>query len=96
MILEDKNEFLVKTVHVDCAAVDSLHKMLRKKFGKMNKAAMKVFETLQVNINEDKIKKIVNNSNGKTFYCSEKQHWVRKESQKYQQFPFKKKNDDAA
>ena len=46
MISDKKNEFFVKTVCVDSAATDNADKMLRKKFGKMDKAAMKVFETL--------------------------------------------------
>ena len=46
MLSDDKNKFFVKTVHVNRAATDAAHKMLRKKFGKMDKAAMKVFETL--------------------------------------------------
>ena len=54
MISDEKNEFFVKTVHVYRAATDAADKMLRKKFGKMNKAAFNEFKTLQVSINEDK------------------------------------------
>ena len=54
MILDSKNEFFVKTVHVNRADTDAAHKMLRKKFVKMYKATMKVFETSQVSINKDK------------------------------------------
>ena len=54
MILDKKNKFFVKAVHVDRAATDAAYKMLRKKFGKMEKAALKEFETLQISIDKDK------------------------------------------
>ena len=41
--------------------------MLRKKFGKMEKAALTEFMTNQVNIDKDKIKKIISESNSKAF-----------------------------
>ena len=41
--------------------------MLRKKFGKMKKAMFTEFMTNQVDINNNKIKKIVNESNGNAF-----------------------------
>ena len=55
MILEDKNAFFVKTVHVDCAAVDAAHKILRKKFREMDKSMLTEFMTNQINIDKDKI-----------------------------------------
>ena len=54
MISDEKNEFFAKTVSVTGAASDAADKMLRKKFGKMNKADLKEFKTLQVSINKDK------------------------------------------
>ena len=65
--MEDKDEFFVKTVHADRAATDAVHEMLRKKFGKMDKATLTEFMTNQVNMNKDKIKTIVNKSNGNAF-----------------------------
>ena len=59
-ILEYKNSFFVKTVHADRAAADDVHEMLRKKFGKIEKAKLTEFMTNQVNINKDKIEEIVN------------------------------------
>ena len=67
MISEDKNAFFVKTVYVDCAAADAANKMLRKKLEKMDKATLTEFMTNQVNINNNKIEKIVNKSNGNAF-----------------------------
>ena len=51
---DNKKEFFVKDDHVKRAATDAAHKMLRKKFGKMDNAVLKEFKTLQISINEDK------------------------------------------
>ena len=58
MVLEDKNAFFVKTVHVDHAAADAAHEMLRKKSRKINKATLTEFMTNQVDINNNKIKRL--------------------------------------
>ena len=66
-ILEDKHLFFVKTVNADSAAADAANEMLRKKFGKMDKATLKEFMANQVDIDKYKIVKIVDESNGKVF-----------------------------
>ena len=66
-ISENKDDFFVKTVHADRAASDSAHEMLRKKFEKMDKATLTEFMTNQVDIDKDKIEKIVSESNGNAF-----------------------------
>ena len=44
MILDDKNELFVKNVHVNRAATDDTHKMLRKKWEKMNNDELTVWD----------------------------------------------------
>ena len=51
-ISDNKNEFFVKTVHAYCAAADAAHEMLRKKFAKIDKAALTEFMTNQVKIDK--------------------------------------------
>ena len=50
---EDKDSFVVKTVHEYQAATNAAHEMLRKKFGNMDKAALTEFMINQVNIDKD-------------------------------------------
>ena len=66
-ILANRDELFVKTVHADWTAANAAHEILRKKFGKTGKAALTEFMTNQVNIDKDKIKKIVGERNGKAF-----------------------------
>ena len=54
MILDNKNEFFVKAVHVNCEDTDAAHKMLRKKSEKMDNDALKELMTTQVSIDKDK------------------------------------------
>ena len=67
MILEDKNTFFVETVHVDCKAADDAHKMLKKKFEKMDKGTLTAFMTNNINISKVYIQKIIDKSNGNAF-----------------------------
>ena len=67
MIRLDKTTFHVKTVHVYRAASDAAHNILQHKFEKMSNNKLKEFMTNKVTIDKHKMKKIIAESNGKTF-----------------------------
>ena len=63
----DKDAFFIRAVHVDQPAADAAHDLLRKKFGKMDKATLTELMTNQVNITKIDIQKIINECNGNVF-----------------------------
>ena len=63
----DKDAFFIRAVHVDQPAADAAHELLRKKFGKMEKATLTEFMTNQVNITKIDIQEIINECNSNAF-----------------------------